>query len=131
MQRRLLYKTTVLKNIFLSVSAYGRSAIMVIKRDFVYSPNGENRKLHIYLPDDYDMTDERYPVMYFFDGHNLFCDADATYGTSWGLKEFLDHWQKKMIVVGIECSHTGDERLHEYLPYPAGNTPLWDVGFPR
>ena len=97
---------------------------MVIKEDFVYSPNGENRKLHIYLPDDYDMTEERYPVMYFFDGHNLFFDSDATYGTSWGMKEFLDHWQKKIIVVGIECSHTGNERLHEYLPYPAGNTPF-------
>ena len=34
-------------------------------------------------------TQERYPVMYFFDGHNLFYDEDATYGTSWGLKGFL------------------------------------------
>ena len=97
---------------------------MVIKEDFIYSPNGENRRLHIYLPDDYDLTDERYPVMYFFDGHNLFYNSDATYGTCWGMKEFLDHWSKKMIVVGIECSHTGNERLHEYLPYPAGNTPF-------
>ena len=90
---------------------------MIIKRDFIYSSKGKNRPLHIYLPDDYYETDERYPVMYFFDGHNLFFDEDATYGKSWGLKEFLDYWNKKMIIVGIECGHEGYERLGEYLPY--------------
>ena len=52
---------------------------MIIKRDFIYSPKGENRRLHIYLPEDYYQSTERYPVMYFFDGHNLYFDADATY----------------------------------------------------
>ena len=92
---------------------------MIIKRDFIYTPKGTNRPLHIYLPDDYGRSQERHPVTYFFDGHNLFSDADATYGKSWGLKEFLDGWGKKMIVVGIECGHEGEERLSEYLPYPA------------
>lgn len=92
---------------------------MVIKRDFIYTPKGKNRPLHIYLPDDYYDSGEHYPVMYFFDGHNLFFDGDATYGKSWGLKDFLDSWEKKMIVVGIECGHDGKERLSEYLPYPA------------
>ena len=27
---------------------------MIIKRDFIYTPKGTNRPLHIYLPDDYD-----------------------------------------------------------------------------
>ena len=26
---------------------------MVIKRDFIYTPKGKNRPLHIYLPDGY------------------------------------------------------------------------------
>ena len=91
---------------------------MLIQEPFNYSPKNVNRTLHIYLPNDYDFSQERYPVMYFFDGHNLFRDSDATYGKSWGLKEFLDHWDKPMIVVGLECSHTGSERLEEYLPYP-------------
>ena len=93
---------------------------MVIRRDFPYY--GSNRPLHIYLPDTYDQSDERYPVMYFFDGHNLYFDSDATYGKSWGLKTFLDSWEKEMIVVGMECSHVGNERLEEYLPYPATTT---------
>ena len=92
---------------------------MVIKRDFIYTPKGKNRPLHIYLPEGYDGSRERYPVMYFFDGHNLFYDRDATYGKSWGLKDFLDGWGKKLIVVGVECGHEGEERLSEYLPYRA------------
>ena len=90
---------------------------MIEKRDFLYSPKGENRTLHIYLPRDYHDSEQRYPVMYFFDGHNLYHDQDATYGKSWGLEAFLDRWSKDMIVVGLECSHRGNDRLDEYSPY--------------
>lgn len=99
---------------------------MIQKRDFIYTPKGKNRPLHIYLPEDYDTSDKHYPVMYFFDGHNLFSDEDATYGKCWGLKEFLDGWEQKIILVGIECGHEGDERLSEYLPYKAGPGFLWN-----
>jgi predicted alpha/beta superfamily hydrolase len=99
---------------------------MIQKKDFIYTPKGKNRPLHIYLPDDYETSGVRYPVMYFFDGHNLFSDEDATFGKCWGLKEFLDGWDQKIILVGIECGHEGDERLSEYLPYKAGFGPLWN-----
>ena len=91
---------------------------MIIKRDFIYSPKGKNRPLHIWLPDNYYASTQFYPVMYFFDGHNLFTNEDATYGKSWGMMDFLTGWRKDMIVVGIECGHDGYERLSEYLPYP-------------
>ncbi|MBQ9006691.1 MAG: hypothetical protein IJ092_10010 [Atopobiaceae bacterium] len=91
---------------------------MVIYHDMYYAPADATRKLHIYLPQGYDASEERYPVMYMFDGHNLFFDEHATYGKSWGLKEFLDAWEKRMIVVGMECSHEGTARLDEYGPYP-------------
>lgn len=90
---------------------------MVIKENIWYGPASEPRTLHIYLPDSYDASNERYPVMYFWDGHNLYFDSDATYGKSWGLREFLDGWDKEMIVVGVECSHDGNHRLDEYCPY--------------
>ena len=90
---------------------------MIIKRDFLYTPKGKNRPLHIYLPDNYYDSTDRYPVTYFFDGHNLFSDADATFGKCWGLADFLATWPKDMIIVGIECGHEGDERLFEYSPY--------------
>ncbi len=90
---------------------------MIIKRDFIYTPKGKSRMLHIWLPDNYDSSADRYPVMYFFDGHNLFSDEDATFGKSWGMADFLKGWPKEIIVVGIECGHEGDERLGEYSPY--------------
>lgn len=97
---------------------------MIIKRDMRFTPAGKNRPLHIYLPDDYEATEARYPVMYFFDGHNLFSDADATYGKSWGFCEFFSRWEKPMIVVGMECGHEGRERLVEYCPYHFSG-PFW------
>ena len=89
---------------------------MIEKTDFWFPFAAQNRRLHIYLPDDYNESEERYPVMYMFDGHNLFYNSDATYGKSWGMKEFLDRWGKKIIVVGLECAHTGNDRLREYCP---------------
>lgn len=90
---------------------------MIIKRDIKFTPANKTRHLHIYLPDSYSQGHELYPVMYFFDGHNLFSDEDATFGKSWGLKEFLESWNKDIIIVGIECGHVGNERLKEYCPY--------------
>lgn len=90
---------------------------MVIYHDMYYPPADAIRKLHIYLPRGYDESAERYPVVYMFDGHNLFFNEMATYGKSWGLLSFLDAWQKPLIVVGMECSHEGNARLDEYGPY--------------
>ena len=90
---------------------------MVEKRDVLFTPAGKARRLHIYLPEGYGESGETYPVMYFFDGHNLFSNEDATYGKSWGLREFLAGWEKKLIIVGVECSHEGASRLTEYCPY--------------
>ncbi|MCF0197840.1 MAG: alpha/beta hydrolase, partial [Bacteroidaceae bacterium] len=42
---------------------------MVHSFDLPYSPDGSARRIHLYLPDEYEHTDERYPVLYMFDGH--------------------------------------------------------------
>lgn len=51
---------------------------MVDKFYVYFSPAGEHRRIHLYLPDDYHRTEEHYPVIYMFDGHNLYFDSDAT-----------------------------------------------------
>ena len=66
--------------------------------------------------DESNFTGETYANKYVDEAD---FDKDATYGKSWGLKDFLEGWGKRMIVVGIECGHDGQERLSEYLPYPA------------
>ena len=55
---------------------------MVIKEMVHITPYHLDRMLHIYLPDDYEESEARYPVMYMYDGHNLFYNEDATYGKS-------------------------------------------------
>ena len=100
---------------------------MLEKRDFYFKEAEDNRPLHIYLPVDYENSQESYPVMYFFDGHNLFRDDYATYGTSWGLSGYLDSIQAKIIIVGMECGHQGNVRLEEYSPYDLENTPVGPI----
>lgn len=78
----------------------------------------EERNLYIRLPESYDYESERYPVLYMFDGHNVFFDSHATYGKSWGMGEYLDRVGAKLIVVAVECNHDGYGRLHEYSPFP-------------
>ena len=76
------------------------------------------RKIYAYLPTGYETSGLTYPVLYMFDGHNLFFDNTATYGKCWGIKEFLDKHRIPLVVIGQDCNHTGDERLLEYSPYP-------------
>lgn len=79
----------------------------------------ETRKAYIYLPTSYEKNpDKRYPVLYMFDGQNVFFDSEATYGKSWGLKDYLDFTDTELIVAAVECNSSPDNaRLSEYAPY--------------
>ena len=75
------------------------------------------RRAYLYLPRDYfTRPGKRYPVMYMFDGHNVFFDSDGTYGKSWGMGKYLDRTRQDLIVVAVECNHQGNRRLCEYSP---------------
>lgn len=85
----------------------------------------KTRRGYIYLPDYYDdIPDRRFPVMYMFDGHNVFFDSDATYGKSWGMNSYMSWTRKPLIIVAIECNHEGDRRLEEYSPMDFQNSTL-------
>ena len=79
----------------------------------------ESRRAYAYVPDSWEEDhDLRYPVLYMFDGHNVFFDEDATYGQSWGLGEYLDATETQIIVAAVECNHHPDNgRLSEYSPF--------------
>ena len=89
---------------------------MIQKFDVFITPFQTMRTIHLYLPDDVETSNQHYPVIYMFDGHNLFYDEDATYGRSWRLKDYLNE-HMKVIVVGIECNHEGNKRLDKFSPY--------------
>lgn len=78
------------------------------------------RKAYLYLPESYDREpDKRYPILYMFDGHNVFFDSDATYGKSWGMKEYMDYTGTQLLIAAVECNHSPDNgRLREYSPFP-------------
>lgn len=86
-------------------------------------PTNQPRRLYVYLPKDYKTSGQRYPVVYMFDGHNVFYDSHATYGKSWGFREYLKKTKLPMILVAVECNPEGFRRLFEYSP--------WDFSAPR
>lgn len=89
----------------------------------------EERRAYIYLPDSYFCQSERrYPVLYMFDGHNVFYDEDATYGKCWGMKEYMDYTCTQLIIVAVECNHSPDHgRLKEYSPFDFSDPKFGDI----
>lgn len=81
---------------------------------------GVKRKLRVYLPPDYaTATAKRYPVLYMFDGQNLFDKTTTAYGTEWQVDETLEAMfaagqTEGVIVVGLDNEGTGKGRYEEY-----------------
>ena len=103
---------------------------MVIRFDITIPPlTGEKvRKGYVYLPDNYnDEPNRRFPVLYMFDGHNVFFDSDATYGKSWGMTSYMAWTKKPLIIVAVECNHEGNGRLQEYCPFNCANSTIGKV----
>ena len=87
-----------------------------------------DRMAYIYLPASYQKEpDQRYPVMYMFDGHNVFYDEDATYGKSWGMNKFMIESKKQLIIVAVECNHEGNRRIVEYSPLTYENSSMGKI----
>ena len=91
--------------------------------------SGNNtRCVYLYLPASYEKNKlARYPVMYMFDGHNVFFDSDATYGKSWGMNKYMVESKKELIIVAVECNHEGNCRLQEYTPFSFENSTLGNI----
>lgn len=89
----------------------------------------EERYAYIHLPNSYFHNEnKRYPVLYMFDGHNVFFDEDATYGKSWGMEKYMNRSRTQMIIVAVECSHDPNNgRLKEYAPFTFQNTQVGQI----
>lgn len=85
----------------------------------------DERRVFVCLPEGYDdEPDARYPVLYFFDGQNIFRDEDAAFGTSWDMAGYMAETGTPVIAVGLESSPVGDNRLIEYSPFSHGTEDL-------
>lgn len=89
---------------------------MIETKQITITPFERERTIRIYTPDDYEMTDKRYPVLYMHDGQNVFADEDASYKMSWRVGDYLAASKRELIVVAID-SAPGEMRLDEYGPW--------------
>lgn len=90
--------------------------VQIINENFDIPQLGIQRRVWLYLPDNYIATDIHYPVIYMQDGQNLFDEATASYA-EWRVDEFLESLpdDKQCIVVGVD--HGAENRIIEYNPF--------------
>ena len=92
-------------------------------------PQLENRqrKIQVYLPPNYDLSDLSYPVIYFFDGDSLFNPPPNAVG-DWLVDETLDELYDKNLTEGIivvAIAYDPAYRWSEYMPWINPNMHDW------
>ena len=88
---------------------------MYIEEELLITTLGRKRKVRIFLPENYEESEEAYPVVYMHDGQNLIRNEQSFGGASWEIDQFVaDSSNKKGIIVGID---NGEKyRYNEYSP---------------
>jgi predicted alpha/beta superfamily hydrolase len=83
-----------------------------------YAGFGFPRRLRIYVPPGYDADARRYPVIYLFDGQNLFDEA-TSYAGEWGVDEALDALARdaEFAAIAVGVDHGEALRFNELIPY--------------
>lgn len=88
--------------------------VQIMDAAFSIPQLNRERRIWIYLPENYNTTTARFPVLYMHDGQNIFEDT-TSYAGEWGIDEFLDTTSlSNCIVVAIDNS---SRRINEYSPY--------------
>ncbi len=95
------------------------SYIQII-RGFHSIPENESRTIRIYTPDAYDWErDRRFPVLYMFDGQNVFSHPESALFHTWCANTTMDRMVSEnrippWIIVAVD--HT-NWRMEEYSPW--------------
>lgn len=81
--------------------------------------NGHRQTVRVYLPPDYETSGRDYPVIYMFDGHNLFDVATSRWAKEWGIDEIFEQRHlndpaSTAVVVGIDAPWGAHARYAEY-----------------
>ncbi len=103
----------------------------LVRHDAFPSAFVDPRRVDVWLPPGYDAAAaERYPVIYFHDGQNLFDPRLAYGGHTWGIDEAMHRLiaagkTRGAIIVGLW--NNGLTRFPEYMPRKAVTTA--DLGF--
>ncbi|MBN2805462.1 MAG: T9SS type A sorting domain-containing protein [Prolixibacteraceae bacterium] len=105
-----------------SPSSTAAENVSIMDEAFYMPQFDRSRRIWIYLPPDYETSDQHYPVLYMHDGQNLF-DAATSFAGEWQVDESLnaliEAGAPASIVVGIE--NGGASRIAEYTPWSNPN----------
>ncbi len=86
--------------------------VHVFSENYKIPQLNRERKISVYLPPDYELSNKKYPVLYIHDGQNVF-DAATAYAGEWEVDETLNRLSSKkglnLIVVAID--HGNDKRI--------------------
>ncbi|MCF8303268.1 MAG: T9SS type A sorting domain-containing protein [Bacteroidales bacterium] len=92
--------------------------VIIMDEDFYMPQLDRYRRIWLYLPPDYEQSQNSYPVLYMHDGQNLF-DEYTSFMGEWEVDETLNELEGEgypvPIVVGID--NDGQHRANEYLPW--------------
>jgi predicted alpha/beta superfamily hydrolase len=83
---------------------------------------GRRRAVRIYLPPGYEQSDLDYPVLFMFDGQNLFDRTTTQFGMEWGIDETQEALvgagrTDGVVVVGIDSAAGPRQRYAEYTAW--------------
>jgi alpha-glucosidase len=102
----------------MGISPTANANVSLLKDSFYIPQLNRYRRIHLYLPSDYNFSGITYPVIYMQDGQNVFDEATANFG-EWQIDETLLRLEKernfKAIVIAIDNGQ--DKRMAEYNPW--------------
>jgi predicted alpha/beta superfamily hydrolase len=87
---------------------------------------GRTREAWVYLPPGYEGTSERYPVLYLYDGQNVFDARTAAFGREWAVDEALEalFYERRLGgVIAVAVANGEAERPCEYNVFAADPHP--------
>ena len=92
--------------------------VTILSESFYMPQLNKNRRIWVYLPPDYQVSNKSYPVLYIHDGQNVF-DAATSFSGEWEVDESLnslfEDGDEGIIVVAID--NGGASRFDEYSPW--------------
>ncbi len=123
--RSFTYQTN--KELFIQVAGWedfksvGNSTALPQVRtlSITYPYTGIARRIWVYLPQDYQVQPQKkYPVMYLFDGQNIF-DQATSFSGEWGVDETLVARENtgKSTAIIVAINHGDSRRMDEYSPF--------------
>lgn len=101
----------------LTFQVYAKGSFQLYLRGTTAPSSLHHRDVYVYLPEGYEKSNRRYPVLYMHDGQNLFDPSRAFQGQTWHVEETLNDLIKKKLItplIVVAIDNTPD-RLDEYI----------------